>query len=716
VTATLRSALSGQGLGIDAIKDDRVGTAEDFSTIFTAIFLILGLFSIAAGILLIVLIFTMLAAERRSEMGMERAVGAQRGQLVQQFIAEGSGYAILAGLVGSALGVAAAIGIAKGMSLIFGDYVPVEPHIEPRSLVVAYCLGVVITFLTVVAASWKVSRLNIVAAVRNIPDVVSAKRRKRTLVWAGLLLVFGGLMTMAGPGGDQAILFMTGMSLLPFGVALALRFFGVPPRPLFTTTGLYLLVFWLLPEKQFERIFGEYSGDFSLFFVSGIFLVIAATIVILNNLDFLLAGVSKVGGLFQSKLPAVRTAIAYPGAARGRTGMTVAMFSLIVFSLVMMATMNTNFTNALLGDEANAGWDVRADQIGSAPIADVTGALQAKGVDTSGYQAVAVTHRPSAAASEVRVAGDEDQTWKDYFVHGMDEAFIGESKLEFGQRAKGYETDAAILEALRTQPNVAIADAFAVPADGDIGADEDAFTLTGLKSDDAVFDPVTVELVDPADGSIHPVTIIGIVDEKISSLWGIYANQATVDAVYGGTATTSYYVALDDPDRADAVAKEIEAALFSSGVESTSIRDELKEAQKQESGFLYIIEGFMGLGLVVGTAAVGVIAFRSVVERRQQIGVLRALGFQRGMVALSFMIETAFVVGLGGFAGTVLGLILSRNLFTSEDVGTSGTAFVVPWAIIAVIAVATNVAALLTTWIPARQAARIAPAEALRYE
>src|SRR5688572_7034073 len=142
----------------------------------------------------------------------------------------------------------------------------------------------------------------------------------------------------------------------------------------------------------------------------------------------------------------------------------------------------------------------------------------------------------------------------------------------------------------------------------------------------------------------------------------------------------------------------------------------MEEQQGIFQGFLRMIQGFMGLGLVVGIAAVGVIAFRSVVERRQQIGVLRALGFQRGMVALSFMIETAFLVGLGGLAGTVLGVLLARNLFTSEDVGSPGTGFIVPWAIVGVIAVSTNVAALLTTWIPARQAARIAPAEALRYE
>ena len=89
----LEPALAGTKLGVDPIKKDTVDEVEGLSALFTSLFLVLGLFSIAAGILLIVLIFTMLAAERRSEMGMARAVGTQRRQLIQQFVAEGAGYA-----------------------------------------------------------------------------------------------------------------------------------------------------------------------------------------------------------------------------------------------------------------------------------------------------------------------------------------------------------------------------------------------------------------------------------------------------------------------------------------------------------------------------------------------------------------------------------------------------------------------------------------------
>ena len=75
-----------------------------------------------------------------------------------------------------------------------------------------------------------------------------------------------------------------------------------------------------------------------------------------------------------------------------------------------------------------------------------------------------------------------------------------------------------------------------------------------------------------------------------------------------------------------------------------------------------LFTGFMGLGLLVGIAALGVIAARSVVERRQQIGMMRALGFQRGQVRLAFLMESSFVALLGIATGIALGFGLSGNI------------------------------------------------------
>ena len=210
----MRPTLAGTGLGVDAIKRFSVDDGETIASTFTSIFLILGLFSIATGLLLIVLIFTMLAAERRSEMGMARAVGTHRKQLMHQFISEGAGYALLAGLVGSGLGVAASVGIANAMKFLFGQYVPIEPHVEPRSVIVAYCLGVVITFASIAISSWKVSKLNVVAAIRDIPETSTYRRKFRTLIWGIVMAVGGVFLAQAGLNSDTAFSFYMGASLI----------------------------------------------------------------------------------------------------------------------------------------------------------------------------------------------------------------------------------------------------------------------------------------------------------------------------------------------------------------------------------------------------------------------------------------------------------------------------------------------------------------------
>ena len=128
--------------------------------------------------------------------------------------------------------------------------------------------------------------------------------------------------------------------------------------------------------------------------------------------------------------------------------------------------------------------------------------------------------------------------------------------------------------------------------------------------------------------------------------------------------------------------------------------------------------GFMGLGLIVGVAALGVITARAVVERRQQIGVLRAIGFRRRMVQLSFLIESSFIALTSIVVGTVLGLVVAYNVISDSQSQPSweNLSFDVPWTNLVIIFVAVYLVALATTWLPALRASRVYPAEALRYQ
>ena len=104
--------------GIFLTKKEAVALAELIGSIFVTFFLIFGLFAIASGILLIFLIFVMLAAERRSEMGMARAVGMQRLHLTESFLAEGMAYNVGSAAVGALLGLAVAFLLVLAIRLL----------------------------------------------------------------------------------------------------------------------------------------------------------------------------------------------------------------------------------------------------------------------------------------------------------------------------------------------------------------------------------------------------------------------------------------------------------------------------------------------------------------------------------------------------------------------------------------------------------------------
>ena len=131
--------------------------------------------------------------------------------------------------------------------------------------------------------------------------------------------------------------------------------------------------------------------------------------------------------------------------------------------------------------------------------------------------------------------------------------------------------------------------------------------------------------------------------------------------------------------------------------------------------FFRLMEGFLALGLLVGIAGLGVVMVRAVRERRRSIGVLRALGFQRGTVQRSFLTESSFVALEGIVLGTALSIVTAYLLFKNDpDLGGAGFAFPVPWASIAVLVLATAAASVLATLWPARRAAATRPAVALR--
>src|SRR5690606_12776199 len=198
-----------------------------------------------------------------------------------------------------------------------------------------------------------------------------------------------------------------------------------------------------------------------------------------------------------------------------------------------------------------------------------------------------------------------------------------------------------------------------------------------------------------------------------------FVHRSVVDEVFGGGDSESFYLTTRDDSKAATVriASEIEAALLDRGVVAASFREEIDDAAAQSNAFSYLFEGFMGRGLVVGIAARGVIAFGPVAERRQPIGMMRASGYTRRMIAMSFFFESSFIALAGILMGLLLGGALSYNILT-EFVAEDGLEFQFrfPWQrLLLIVAIAYGASALMTL-IPARSASNVPVAEALRYE
>jgi putative ABC transport system permease protein len=241
-----------------------------------------------------------------------------------------------------------------------------------------------------------------------------------------------------------------------------------------------------------------------------------------------------------------------------------------------------------------------------------------------------------------------------------------------------------------------------------------------LGIEDKRFTPFAVEVRDPVSSASTTVTVIGVLPVKLDwkTVAGIYVNEAAYTSVFGAPDYQRTYLALEDGANARSVARGIEATLAADGVQTDSIQKLIDDVAAQDAVFTRVFQLFMMLGLFVGIAALGVIAFRSVVERRQQIGVLRAIGFRRRMVQATFLLESSFVALTSIVVGTGLGLLLAWNIIRDMQRQPSweNLTLVVPWVNLGVIFLVVYAVALAATLAPALRASRIRPAEALRYQ
>jgi putative ABC transport system permease protein len=124
-------------------------------------------------------------------------------------------------------------------------------------------------------------------------------------------------------------------------------------------------------------------------------------------------------------------------------------------------------------------------------------------------------------------------------------------------------------------------------------------------------------------------------------------------------------------DEANTLAGTIEQELLPFGLDATVTSERLASFHRVENTYLSTFQALGGLGLLLGTIGLATVMFRNVLERRRELALLRAVGFNRASVSTIILAESLFLLAAGLIAGAGSAAIAIAPAWVSRG-GTSG--------------------------------------------
>ena len=145
------------------------------------------------------------------------------------------------------------------------------------------------------------------------------------------------------------------------------------------------------------------------------------------------------------------------------------------------------------------------------------------------------------------------------------------------------------------------------------------------------------------------------------------------------------------------------------GLELTPTAQRLNEFNAVQNTYLGTFQILGGLGLLLGSAGLGVVVLRNVLERRGELGLLTAVGFRRRLLQRLVLSEHGALLGVGLALGTIAAAVAVLPAILAP-----GTRL--PWGSLALTLIAVLLNGLLWTWLATAYALRGNLLTALRNE
>ena len=734
-------------LRLSAVQLDAAEQAEASSGALSAMFLVFGTFTIAAGVLLSLTIIMLLADVRRTELATVRSLGLRRSDARAFFLYEGAVLSFLSSGIGSLVGLVLAWVISVGFSSIFSSVGAQQFAFAWTfdSLLAGWIWGTLLALLLLWSSALYNAQLNIVRALRGARATV-----KKGVPWGIFLLQ---ILAFAMVGICTLLLLLWGFesplsyaTYVLLGVALILLFtplfmWELPvlfnrQRPMTRWTryaarntlgamGVLFLV-WTLVLAPVDPLRQRMEPNELAFIVLGLLQVLAGVLVLTSLAPQVVGWLAKQRWVTRRTGPVGSVALAHPLAHPLRTAVVMGMFSITMFSVVVLAGYTEQFDtySADFVEEAEGEFELLLTSTRARPI-DLGEDPTEWGIDHPSMAQIDAVGGVYRAPIHLE---DEAGERMPYLLRGVDAGFTqhGGLPLHAWDSSLGNTSDEAWIS-IENFENVVFLD-----ASFGLESSTDGASIVPLQF--SIGD--SISLIDFSNPKNTRSVVVGGFLKQSSYIFspGVWMNAEPVESQFSGEMTRMYVSVLpsstatetyDGPSKLAQgktvgereAAAELEAVLdvelASKNINVQTVADEIMIIQSLVLAILSLFEGYLALGLMVGVAGIGVVTVRNVSERRKAIGMLRAIGFRKRHVVRLFSVEVSWVAVLGMLNGLVIGygfhVVLYKAIWEGE-----GAAFSFPWSSTLLLFLGGWVVVLLTTFIPVRAASTIPPSAALR--
>ncbi len=721
VVASIKS-LVGEEVVVGEVKKDSLSMVDQGN--IGLLFLMLSVFAIFAGVLLLTNIYLMLAQERRTELGTLRAIGYSRKRVSRTILYEGFFYSIFS----SGIGVLAGLGIARfilgSFVNLFEDAVSLIPFeganiafnsmqssfvffVRIDSIAYGFLLGLIIPMIIIVYTGRKISRTNIVTAVRNIPEELDERKRLLLNVMAAVGVLVSVVMAYSGYSLGNATGFFIGVMLAGLLIPVAIPMKN--KRWIESFFSVAVIVFTMF-SNSFDLIASNSGSSIYLTIAKGAAILLAGLFLIVYNLKTFEYLLNKLFQKARAAAPVFKISIAFSARNRLRTGLTIAMFAAVIFVITLISIIPYSMEQMLVKsrDVVFAGFDVGAFSFtgnGSISFSELQSQPEVREIST---------------VAGMNVAVRKDDRYGLEQIYSVDDSFIDNNRLvEIHYNGElDISSPSDLWKYLRDNPDTVVVSNSVLPdvkpgdvleLRGVIDQGDNGQGVSGLLRRN-----VTSEMIDSRP--VYLKVIATIPENTISFLNGLLIYKENVPTeLSGNVAERQYLFNLAGASEGEKKGnfETLQDKIASGSLFLLYVDDIINLTSTMLQGTISILRSFLYFGMLVGIVGIAIIMFKALHERKRIIGMLKAIGFTKKMVFSSFLLETSFIAIIGIVLGIVTGTLTSVEIYASPLM--EGMKLYIPWDQLIAMTLIFYIASLVSTIIPSYSASKIAPAEALRY-